>query len=203
MEYLGINEEIEPIGAALVKPVPEVNIEAAVAELKKYLDEKKFDLVDYSLVNIECYPPSDSDEYPELKSFAAQWTAAFDYAEKVTVNDNGEGFPEDVIEKFETKTHEIMDALNSDTAYWTELRSIILPLYEKSKFFSDWKRRWQKAEVFYDPIGLEATTTEIFTNKKTGERIRGDVVRSTEYKPGFVIKIDGKYDVEQSESVLE
>jgi hypothetical protein len=194
-QYLGFeDDELVAVKPTITAPSPEVDVAAAAVECKKYLDSKKFDLIDYSLVNIECYPPSDSEEYPVLNKFASDWNAAFDYAESVTVDDQGTGFPEEIIEAFEAKTKEIAATVNSDADFWTTLRSIVLPLYDKSKFYDEWKRRWQKVEIFFDPIGLEATTTEIFTNKETGERIRGDVVRSTQYNSGFVIRIDGKRD---------
>lgn len=195
--YMGLaDDEAEPV-ASTPPPVPDVDVAAAAAECKAYLEKKKFDLVDYSFVNIECYPPPDSDEYPLLKSFAAKWTEVFDYADRVVEDDAGTGFPHLLVADFETKTKEIEAAVNSDTEFWTALRSVVLPLYEKSKFYEEWKRRWNKIDLFYDPIGLEATTTEIFTNKETGERIRGDVKRTTRYDAGFVIRIDGRFDTTQ------
>lgn len=170
-------------------PVPEVDVVAAANECQRFLDRRKFDLVDYSFINIECYPPPTDSTTPELNKFAKLWEAVFDHADKVTIGNNGEGFPHELVKTFDVKTKEIEATVNSNQEYWDELRGIIMPLYAKSGYFEDWKKRWTKIELFYDPIGMDVTTTEMFTNKKSGERIRGELTRATNLPPGFVIRV--------------
>ena len=73
---------------------PVVDEPKVAEEVKRFIDGTKMDLVDYGTPKIECYPPPDSDDYPETRKFSSQWAAAFDYAEKVI---DTAGFPEDLI----------------------------------------------------------------------------------------------------------
>lgn len=183
----------------------EINIDPkkVADEMKRYIESKKFDLIDYGYVNVECYPPN-SDEYPETKKFAALWFDFFEDAEKAlaTVEDEpGQITFKDVLAKyspsladdlevFDKKTNEVTAAINHDTVFWETLRSVVLPLYERSPHYNDWKeKRWKSVAVSYDPTPLEVRTTQMWTHKKTGERIRGDVLSKTEYPAGFVVKI--------------
>lgn len=167
----------------------ECDFKIAAEEVKKFLDSKKFDLIDYGYVDIECYPPVDPKEYPHLCALRDEWEAMFDYADKVT-QDDGSGFPEDRAKCLEEKCNKIGEIVNEDREYWDKLRAIVIPLYEKSPHFEDWKQRWQSIEFVYDPIGMDVTTTQMWTNKETGERIRGEVVRSTSYPAGFIVRVN-------------
>lgn len=196
---------------------PQVNAEKAALEVKDFLDKKKMDLVDYTYWNIEAYPNPESDEYPELKNFAKLWKDLFDELDKL-VDDDGNGFPNEIVKKYEAELAKVVDLVNSDKEYWERIRKEVLPLYEppklpeemekkrseeaqketpqqkakretKEKVQKAWLNRWQKIEMFYDPVDFEVVTTQMMTNKKTGERTRGDVVRKTTYPQGFVVKI--------------
>jgi len=185
---------------------PTVNTEKAAAEVKRFLEAKKFDLIDYSYVNIEAYPPSDDNNYPELKKFCTQWNAFFEEADKVLNNPDvaeepGQATFKEVLGKysptlaedlaeFDNATSAVADLVNKDKEYWDKLREIVLPLYEKSPYYNEWKdNRWKAISLTYDPTPLEVRTTQMWTNQETGERIRGEVVRTTEYPAGFIMKI--------------
>jgi hypothetical protein len=59
-----------------------------------------------------------------------------------------------------------------------------------NKLLDAWQtKRWRSISMFYDPVGMDVTTTQMWTNPKTGERFRGDVLRNTGYPQGFVVKI--------------
>lgn len=176
------------------KPSPRVDVKKAAEECIKFLNFKKLDMVDYGLANIECYVPPNDDTYPELKSFAKQWKKFFDYAEHVTTGNNGEGFPEDVAKTFESKNAEIEKLINSNDSFWSTIREKIIPLYEKSPHYADWQKRWKSVMLFYDPIEMEATSTKVYTDPKTGEKVKSEQISSTLYPEGFVLRIDGRED---------
>lgn len=182
---------------------PSINTGKMADEIKEFVDKKKFDMIDYSLVNIEAYPPN-SDEYPETKKFSDQWAAFFEEAEKAladTEDEPGKITFSAVLEKhspelakslaeFDNATAAVAAAVNSDSVFWEKLRGTVLPLYEKSTYYEQWKERWRSISIAYDPTPLQVVTTQMYTNKKTGERIRGDVLRTTEYPAGFTVKIN-------------
>lgn len=183
---------------------PDFNLEAAAEELKSFIELKKFDMVDYSLINMECYPPNDKKICPELTTFANQWQIFLDNADEA-LNDideePGQVSFKDVLAKykpelleglelFDAKTEALCNLVNSDKKYWENLRATIVPLYEKSPYYEQWKERWQSISIAYDPTPLEVKTTQMWTNQSTGERVRGEVVRTTEYPEGFIVKIN-------------
>lgn len=181
------------------RPSPTVDVQAAAEEVKKFLDSKKMDLIDWGYVNIECYPDPNDDAYPVLKDFAKQWEGFFSYAETLTIDNDGTGFPEDLVNEFEAKLAEVKDAVNGDEAYWAEIRKQVLPMYrppegveikpKMQQMMDAWAQRWRSVDLFYDVMGLEVTTTQMWTNKITGERRRGDVISERTMPPGFVIKV--------------
>ena len=181
------------------RPSPTVDVQAAADEVKRFLDGKKMDLIDWGYVNIECYPDPEDDEYPVLKGFAKLWEDLFSYAETLTIDNDGTGFPEDLVNEFEAKLAEIKDAVNSDEAYWGGIRAAVLPMYRppegveikpKMKAMMDaWEQRWKAVDLFYDVMGLEIQTTKMWTNKQTGERRRGEIISQRTMPPGFVIKV--------------
>lgn len=182
---------------------PTVDIEKVATEIKKFMDVKKFDSVDYSYTNIEVYPPPESDDYPEIKLFSKIWSDFFKEADKVLMDsaeEPGNVTFKEVLDKYSPElatalndldeiTAKVAEAVNSDRKFWDNLREIVLPLYERNAYYEDWKKRWNSIALAYDPTPLEAKTTQMWTNKETGERIRGDVVSSTVYPAGFVVKI--------------
>lgn len=255
-----------------MNPNPEINFEAAAQEVKEYLDKKKLDLVDWNYWQIECYPDPGDDDYPELKKFAAMWSEVFDYADEVTYGDNGEGFPHEIVAKYEDATRRVQDLVNEDSRFWEEIREEVMPLYRppsgpsnqsvwdlswawaemRDKVFAGtdlpdkvateptdmkdmqyllqrwdslgehasqvyvelrqedmdaddfrllcknwfdrmvlekWQERWKGVEIHYDPVGLDVVTTQMWTNKATGERTRGDVLSSRKLPPGFIIRV--------------
>ena len=153
----------------------------------------------------ECYPPSnDPEEYPELAKLSQQWLDFFDEIEK-PIQAIEEVQPGDITldamlskhvpamapeyKRLNDLVDEVLNAVNSDKAFWDKLREVILPLYNKCKQEKEWQDRWNKILLIYDPCPLTVKTTQMWTNKKTGERKRGDVIRETELPPGFVMKI--------------
>ena len=168
--------------------------EAKVAEeLKKFIDEKKMDLVDWGVVKIECYPPPDSDDYPETRKFSAQWLAAFDYGEKVI---DTEGFPEDIIQEFEKTNARIQAAVNADTEYWAKLRETVIPLYDRSKDYDKWQQRWKAIHKFWfypEPLTITTKRGTVRKKKATGEVIErimeDEPFRTTTYPAGLVVNI--------------
>jgi hypothetical protein len=176
------------------EPKPKVDVKKAAEECKKYLDFKKLDLVDFGLANIECYVPPKDDDYPELKEFAKQWKSFFNYAETLVIGDRGEGFPNDLAKEFEDKNMEIEKLVNSDSKYWDNIRSTIIPLYERSPVFSDWQKRWNSIMFFYDPIEMNAKVEKAHKDPETGEVVKTEVVSETLYPESFVIRIDGRED---------
>lgn len=150
---------------------PNVNVAKAAEEFKKFLWEKKMDLIDYGYTNIDCWPPVDDEvNYPEIMSFRNQWEAVFDYADSV-IDDDGNGFPESTAKEYEAVLLKVQEEINADPAFWVKLRAAVMPLYNKSKHYDEWKKRWKKVKLFYDPIAQTVTTTGMLTNKKTGERM--------------------------------
>jgi hypothetical protein len=187
-------------------------IEKAASEVKLFLDGKKFDLVDYGYVDIEAYPDPTSEEYSELKKMADEWYSFYNQTDKVVGAISEEMLEEmrksasggdvmtDILknsapdlaqlyEQLKADLASVAQAVTSDAKYWEELRKVIIPLYEKSPHYEAWKERWKGIELAYDPIGQETTTTKMFTNKVTGERTRGEVVRRTVRPEGFIVRI--------------
>jgi hypothetical protein len=172
----------------------DLDIDAAAAEIKKHLDNEKMNLIDYSLANIECWFSTEeleSGDYPQIAKFTAHWKDMFDYADGITDAD-GAGFPNEEFVKLEAKLKEIEDKVNGDAEYWKKLREEVIPLYEKSPQYKQWQKRWKAVELFYDPIGMDVTTTEIFTHVDTGAKTRGKVVRQRTIPEGIVIRVDKK-----------
>lgn len=167
----------------------EFSYEKAAEEVKKFLDEKKFDLVDYSYVNMEVYPPADSEEYPHISFLCKEWEEFFNKADRLT-QDDGSGFPDEEAKELETKAKKVEKIVNGDDVFWASLRDVIIPLYDRSPHFEAWKERWKSVSFLYDPVGMDVVTTQMWTNKETGERTRGDELRRTSYPPGFIIRIN-------------
>jgi len=181
-----------------------IDIQRVAEEVKAYISKVKMDLIDYSLEELEAYPPPDNPNYPEIKKLSLLWSDFFDDSDKamVAVPDDkvGEGSFGDALSKVSPEleerlkeldriTEEVASTVNSDSAFWEELRAAVIPLYERSPDYEGWKERWKSIELAYDPCPLKATTTQMWTNKETGERTRGEVVSTTEYPQGFIVKI--------------
>ena len=181
-------------------------------ELEKFLDRKKFDLVDYSYPaeiiddrtpRPEIYPPPESDEFPELKKLCKQWLDFFDEIEQPILKapeDPGDTSLDIMLEKYcpemvaeyqrlNQLVTETEKGVNTDEKFWEGVRAVILPLYDRSKQAEAWGNRWKAIQLVYDPCPLTVTTTQMWTNKKTGERKRGGVVRETNLPAGFVMKL--------------
>lgn len=180
-----------------------VDTQKMAEEIKKFIQAKKFDCVDYGYTQIEIYPPN-SEDYPETRKFSAQWAEFFDNAEKalaLCTEEPGEITFGEVLAKyspnmdgdleaFDEQTAAVASAVNSDAKFWEDLRGVVLPLYEKSPYYDEWKTRWKSVSISYDPTSLDVVTTQMWTNKKTGERTRGEKIRATEYPAGFIVKIN-------------
>jgi hypothetical protein len=186
------------------EPVADIDVKKAADEIKKYMEMKKYDLVDYSNDEVQLYPPPTSDDFPEIKKFSALWLAFFDDSDKAMLGMPDEevgkgGFAEALgaaspelevrLKEYDGITKAIEEAVNSDAEFWSKLREEIIPLYEKSLDYEGWQQRWKKIELGYDPCGLQATTTQMWTNPETGERTRGEVLHTTDYPAGFIVKI--------------
>jgi hypothetical protein len=175
---------------------PKINVKKVSSEVKAYLYSKKMDLIDWGYTSIECYPEVGDQNTPELNKFAKMWEGFFDYSDTVT-QDDGSGFPNDVVQRYEILLQKVEEAVNGDSDYWTKIRAEVLPFYlppEESKGklvqdLSSWKDRWNAIKLFYDPVGMEVVTTQILTNQATGERRRGNVVSRRMLKAGFVIRV--------------
>lgn len=219
----------------------QLDVAAAAAEVKKHLNEHKINLVDYTRLRLELYPPHDPENLPALSMFSEKFKAMFNYADKLCALDDAPNdaqgnmlkptvnhFPTEIFLMYESKNKEIEALVNSDAQFWEEIRAAVLPLYEppetilsddqkkivaekeaelsksdpekyakrkkdrdgRNRLLQAWReQRWKKIEFFFDPVGLDCTTTIVWTNPKTGERHRGDVFRATEYPQGFVIRV--------------
>lgn len=187
--------------APMEKPAKaDVDLAKAAEEFKAQLDDKKMSLIDYGYVNIECWFSKDeleSGKFPEVAKLTKQWEALFDYADTVT-EDDGTGFPNDDVVDYENDLQVIEDMVNADAEFWAKLRAEVIPLYEKSPHFKAWKKRWKFVKLFYDPVGMDVTTTQMYTNKITGERTRGEEISKRTIPAGFVISIDKKSQKETS-----
>jgi len=183
-----------------MEPKPNANIEAAADEVKNFLDGKKFELVDWGYWSIECYPDPDDKAMPALQDFARQWEEFFEYAEPLTGED-GKGFPQELSEEYEHELRKIENAVNSDKEYWAKIQEEILPLYqppigvnldekpELKAVLGKWQERWKGVSLHYDAMELEVKTTQMWTNKSTGKRRRGDVLSERLMPAGFVVKV--------------
>lgn len=190
----------------------EIDTQKMATEVEQFLDKKKFDLVDYSYPAVlqnqrtprpECYLPPLSEEYPETMKMSKQWLDFFDAIGgpiNAAPEEPGDTTLEKMLEKYcpelaieytwlNQLVSEVLEKINKDTKFWETLRAAILPLYDKSREYDNWKERWNSLELIYDPTPLGVKTTQMWTNKKTGERTRGEVIRKTELPAGFVIKI--------------
>jgi len=168
-------------------------------EVKAHLDAKRFDLIDPDKATVECWPNPEDKSLPECGRFAAQWRAMFTYADKIT-GDGGEGFPDELAKEFEAELKKVEALVNDDQAFWEDIRGKVMPLYCKTKFKrgkdgklevvkeednGPWKDRWKKMVIFYDPVGMDVTTTEI--DPKT--RRKGRIISSRTIPEGFVFKV--------------
>jgi len=169
---------------------PQVDAETIAEELKEYIDKKKLDHVDYEYFKIEMYPDPKNEDTPEFGKFCSQWEALFDYADKIT-QDDGTGFPNDQVSKFEEKMKEVQNIINQDDEFWKKLQEEVLPIYVHSKDYEkEWKNRWRAVDLFYDPVGLTVTTHKKMLNKLTGEVSERRLVRQREIPAGIVIRIE-------------
>ena len=181
-----------------------IDVKAVANEIKEFLYGKRFDLVDYSLVEIEAYPPPKDSKYPTIKKLSKAWETFFSASDKALHHapNNLMGKPfNEILGKYDTglqagfkeleeTTAAVAEAVNSDREWWDKLRAEIVPLYDRSPHYEAWKKRWQKVRIIYDPVDMTVTTTRMQTNSKTGERIRGEVVRETDLPAGLVVKVD-------------
>jgi hypothetical protein len=174
-------------------------------EVKSFLCTRKADLIDNRdpAAAIECWPDPDDGSCPEMSRVASLWEELFEYADGVTGDDGG-GFPDDAAKQYEAEIQNVADMVNADESFWKEIRAEVLPLYRGGQFKktgggnvefsqnegpSPWDRRWKSVKIFYDPIGMQVTTTKYIVNKKTGERKKEGVVSDRTIPPGFVIKV--------------
>lgn len=186
-------------------PKPDFDTKAMAEEIKKFVEAKKFDLVDYSYTEIECYPPEDEKNYPETTKFASQWKQFLDDTDDAlneVEEEPGEVSFKEVLakynpsllvglEEFDKATNAVSEIVNADAEFWNKLREIVLPLYEKSPYYKEWREnRWRAISIAYDPTPLEVKTTQMWTNSRTGERIRGEELRTTSYPAGFIVKVN-------------
>jgi hypothetical protein len=183
--------------------VIKVDAKKMAEEVKKYINLKKMDCVDYGFTQIEVYIPR-SKKYPEAKKFSDQWLKFFEETDKalnsveeepgtVTFQQVLSKYKPDLakdLDEFDKKTKEVENLVNNDKKFWKVLREAVIPLYEKSPHFEAWKTRWQSISLSFDPTPLQVVTTQMWTNKETGERTSGDVLRKTDLPEGFVIKIN-------------
>jgi hypothetical protein len=172
-----------------MREYPEIDVVKAAGEVKAYLDRKKFDLVDWTYTAMECYPDPHDPDTPELAKFAAMWEEFFDYADGLQIDNDGKGFPNEIAKRYEDLQKTVEDAVNADGDYWSRIRDEVLPLYvqPKSEKLASWRERWKSISLFYDPIGLEVTTTRVLN---TGLDRKRELVRKTNLPPGFVIKVN-------------
>lgn len=180
-------------------PKPKIDTEKASQEVKNFIDRNKMNKIDWGTNEIEMYPHPCDESLPELSLFATQWEKFFAYAETLTIDEDGTGFPKESVSKFEAVLKEIEDKVNNDKEYWDRIRSEVMPLYESPKgiepnpktmaVLEKWKNRWKAVHLFYDVMDLRVRTTQMWTNKKTGERTRGDVISERDLPAGFVIKV--------------
>jgi hypothetical protein len=177
------------------------------SEIMSFLELKKTDLIDNGdpSAAIECWPDPDNEELPEMYRAAKQYEAMLDYAESVTVDDDGAGFPKELADQYDAELAKVASVVNADSSFWERIRAEVMPLYKTGKFEagpgggpkfvpnegpSPWDKRWKSVKVFYDAVGLQVKTTQYMTNKKTGERKKVGVVSDREIPPGFVIKVN-------------
>ena len=184
--------------------IEDIDVKATANEVKAYLDDQKMNLVDYSLVEIECYPSPKDSKYPAIKKLSKAWETFFSASDKALHQAPNKlmGKPFDEIlgmynkdlqtefKELEETTNKVAAAVNEDRTWWDKLRAEIVPLYDRSPHYEAWQKRWQKIRIIYDPVDMTVTTTRMQTNSKTGERIRGEVVRETDLPAGLVVKVD-------------
>lgn len=188
---------------------PSVDVVAAAEEVKALLDKNKFELVDWGYDEVECYPGPSDDAYPVLKSFAKMWEEFFEHADKQT-RDDGSGFPDEIAKRYESMLAKVEARVNDDEDFWAKIREVIIPLYdvpqaaidnapdqdarkrveEKRAGLSKWKNRWKTVKLFYDPVGVDVQTTQLWRNKVTGDLKRGEVIRQRSLPPGFVVRVN-------------
>lgn len=189
-------------------PRPDVDVVKCAEEVKTYLRRERFNLVDSDKRDIEALPSPDDPSMPELCKFRGQHEELFAYISTLEVADDGKGYPFELAEEFRTVVAAIEREVNSDHAFWDELRQEIIPLYGKIRvtrekdgsmtfkelddpMASYWNQRWRSSEIFYDPIPQGVETTMQYKNHMTGEVKKGTkkVISKKVVPAGFVIRI--------------
>ena len=168
---------------------PRASSSRMAKELMSFIDEKKMDHIDYDYSKIEMYPDPKSKKTPTFRRFCRQWELLFDYADKIT-QDDGTGFPEDLVSSFQNKMKEVEKIINEDKGFWNKLREEVLPIYVHSKDYENvWKKRWKAVDLFYDPVGITVKTHKKVVDKNTGEIKERTLISQREIPAGIVIRI--------------
>jgi hypothetical protein len=119
------------------------------------------------------------------------WEEFFDFADSLPIDDDGNGFPHEIAKRYEDLQKEVEDTINSDDVYWSKIRAEVLPLYcppegakGSSRRHAGFHDRWKAIDLFYDPIGLDVTTTKISPDRKNRE-----IINQKTIPPGLEIRI--------------
>jgi hypothetical protein len=167
---------------------PEVDVEKAAAEVKALIDREKMNHVDYSVDRIEIYPAPKDENLPELCAFAAQWEEVFAHGDLVTGED-GERFPHASVARFEEALSRVSLVVNADSAFWKRIHEEIVPLYDRASDYDEWKKRWLRAKIWYDPVAINIQTTRVERVKGSGEERSREPFSKRTLPPGFVVSI--------------
>jgi len=195
-----------------------IDINATAEELKKFIDVNKFNLIDFGIEDLQCYPPpDDSKDYPHFKKLSSLYAEMQPEIDKVIEAIPDEDLPTEAddeeeggqkqrlanalreyapelaqkVDSIEQSLEEIVASINADDAFWMKIREQVIPIYEKSPVYEEWKNRWRRiAEIVYDSCPLTAQTTVIWNNPETGERKRGDTISNNTQPAGFIVAID-------------
>lgn len=180
--------------------IPRVDVEKAAAEIMGFIDREKMNHVDYAYTKIEMWPSPEDPLLSECGQFVKQWDELFEYADTVT-DDDGNGFPNETVLKFEEELKKVETRVNEDTPFWSKLRSVIMPLYDRAKDRKfntggrwdssevDWEERWRSIKLWYDPIAMQVQSTKLMRNVVTSEIVSRQTVSSRIIPTGFVIDI--------------
>lgn len=175
--------------------VPEVDVKAVAEDLKRFISDNKMDWIDSKNTRIEAYPNENDERYPVMGDFSKKWGELFDYADTVT-QDDGAGFPHDLVEAYEDILSKVVKEVNSDTEFWDEIRNEVLPLYEPmpgaemTPSHVAWKKRWKSvSKFFYDPIPIDVSSSKIMRRQSDGAEVSRELIRSRTIPAGFVVNI--------------
>lgn len=197
----------------MAKKQKEFSAKEVAVEMKEFFIKNVYDLVDYNIANIQCLIVPDKKMKATIWA-ANRWVKWWDKSSEALgeiseaeldvvfkeAKDKGEDPHVVIMKKYIPKLYEekvkydefdqeITNIINNDESLWNQIRQTVIPLYEKSQYFEQWKTRWKKVSLKFDPVEMTAKTTKLMKNQKD-EIVSSEIFRLENYPEGYFLEVD-------------